>query len=1018
MVISTVPEQGQLVQLRQRFWLVQDVIAHAPPSNNELHSHHILLECLDDDRLGETLNVIWEHEIGPQVYEGQGLPQPVIWDRADQFDAFIAAIRWSSSSVLERAGVQAPFHAAIDIEEYQLEPVVRALSMPRVNLLIADDVGLGKTIEAGLVMQEMLARKRIRRILVICPASLQKQWQEEMAEKFRLEFQIVDRDSIQRLRREYGMHVNPWASYPRLITSMDFIKREQPLRLFREGLQQEGSPLRDWDLLIVDEAHNVSPSGRSTYSVDSDRTRMMRAIADHFEHRLFLTATPHNGYTESFTALLELLDPLRFSRSHEVNAEQVQQIMVRRLKDQILTALGHRRFAKREVSALSVDLSTRERELYERLDGYTHSRLHRLEWAESLPVRFALTMLKKRLLSSPQAFTHSLNTHLETLGAPESARPDATLLERMTQRVNEDWADDEEKTLAEDDALVESSRFFTDLTHEEQGLLRDMKRMTGQVPDSKLAKLIDWVDSSLRTNGDWNGERLVLFTEYKDTLDYLVQQLTERYGNAHLLSLYGGMTMGDREAIKAAFQADPSEHPVRILVATDAASEGLNLQNHCRYLIHYEIPWNPNRMEQRNGRIDRHGQKAEAVFVYHFIHTDHADSHFLQTVVDKVQTMREDLGSVGDVIAAQVEEAMLGGKRELNIPEMRRKLAHDVVRGELLTENRVRQIRREMEHTREALSIKPNTLALVLNEALKLHHHEGLGAATDPHLEGRAYRLRNLPASWRKAGETLSDGQGRRLDITFAHEIVRNRRDLTLLHLNHPLMKQAIGTFRARVWAEAGDGGLARVSYRVVDDLSVPVVLAFGRLVAVGSLSQRLHESVLCVGGEIEGQALYPLATNEIERLLDLPFTFPSIPREVGDDLRRLFLYHERALQNLLREEEEHQKQQLGHLAEQRAGEDAEAIQMLIDERIKELRERIRKEQRDVKPLYQLELFDRDEFLQYEEDLRWLRQKLEQLQQRRKTEPQRLRDSYRLRSVRVFPLAVLYLLPNNLFGGR
>src|SRR5690606_34520898 len=121
-----------------------------------------------------------------------------------------------------------------------------------------------------------------------------------------------------------------------------------------------------------------------------------------------------------------------------------------------------------------------------------------------------------------------------------------------------------------------------------------------------------------------------------------------------------------------------------ILVATDAASEGLNLQNHCRYLIHYEIPWNPNRMEQRNGRIDRHGQKAETVFVYHFIHTDHADSHFLQTVVDKVQTMREDLGSVGDVIAAQVEEAMLGGRRELNIPEMRRKLAQDVVRGELL----------------------------------------------------------------------------------------------------------------------------------------------------------------------------------------------------------------------------------------------------------------------------------------------------------------------------------------------
>ena len=176
--------------------------------------------------------------------------------------------------------------------------------MPRVNLLIADDVGLGKTIEAGLVLQEMLSRQRIRRVMIVCPASLQRQWQEEMVAKFQLPFEIIDRDAIQRLRREYGSHVNPWNTFPRLITSMDFLKQEQVLALFRNSLQNADgrSPLRDWDMLIVDEAHNVAPSGRKTYIRDSDRTRLMRAIVDHFEHRLFLTATPHNGYTESFTA--------------------------------------------------------------------------------------------------------------------------------------------------------------------------------------------------------------------------------------------------------------------------------------------------------------------------------------------------------------------------------------------------------------------------------------------------------------------------------------------------------------------------------------------------------------------------------------------------------------------------------------------------------------------------------------------------------------------------------------------
>jgi len=1015
-----VPEQGQLVRLRQRFWLIQNVTSDQSAPDRP-HTSRVTLECVDDDNLGEILDVIWEREIDPAPYDSQGLPDLGRWDSSRRFEAFLTAIRWSSSSLLYRDAIQSPFRAAIDIEEYQLEPVARALTMPRASLLIADDVGLGKTIEAGLVIQEMLAQHRIWRILVVCPASLQQQWKDEMQDKFQLEFHIIDRDTMQQLRREYGMHVNPWASFPRLITSMDFLKREQPLRLFQESLQQKDSPLRDWDLLVVDEAHNVAPSGRGQYAVASDRTRMLNAIINNFEHRLFLTATPHNGYTESFTALLEMLDPLRFSRGSTVNQQQVKAVMVRRLKETITSSLGVRKFAERQVEAIQIALSDRERRLHRLLDDYTVSRLSGNHGTNVLPLQFALTMLKKRLLSSPKAFANSLNTHLTTLGAIRESEPDLTLVERMAQRVNEDWANDVEKSQREDDALVESSRFFTELTPEEQGWLDAMRKLAepADQPDGKAQALLQWIERHLRRDGQWNDERLIVFTEYKDTLDYLEAILTERYGQDHLLTLIGGMDLGQREVIKAAFQTAPREQPVRILVATDAASEGLNLQNHCRYLIHYEIPWNPNRMEQRNGRIDRHGQRAAVVTMYHFLYDDDADSRFLQTVIDKVQTMRADLGSVGDVIANQVEEAMLGRRSDLVIPVRRRELAQEIVRGDLLTESRTREIRHRMDRTRDNLGLQPEIMAMVLDEALRLARHPGLQPASDPALRGRAFQLRTLPPGWSEATPTLRDPQGRLLDITFDRSVAHDRRDVTLLHLNHPLLQRAVSIFRARIWLQ-DDSSLHRASYRVLPDqvLSEPVVLAHGRLVAISTLSQRLHEALVTVGGEFKGEHIYPLAADDLRRLLAHAGDQPAIPARVLEPFSRLWSSHRRTLEQSLQDEQARQEVLLADLAAQRAEEDAVAIGLLMDERIKELQQRIRtteKEQARV-PEYQLKLFDLDEYHQYQEDMEWLRRKLDDLRQRRDSEPERVRRTYQLRDVRVFPLAMLYLLPQRLLN--
>jgi SNF2 family DNA or RNA helicase len=580
-------EQGQMVSIRHRHYLVEDVSPFQSDSDQR-EFHKVNLECLDDDMLGNLFQVIWEHEPHPKVHDAIGFPKPESWDTYDRFRAFLYALEWTTSSHIEGPEISAPFRAAIELDDYQLEPVVRALMMPRVNLLIADDVGLGKTIEAGLVAQELLSRQMIRRILIVCPASLQRQWKEEMESKFQLTFEIIDSAAIQRLRKEYGIHVNPWSSFPRLITSLDFVKREQPLSLFRQSLQtgQSSLILKDWDLLIIDEAHNVAPAGRKTYVKDSDRTKAVREIVEHCEHRLFLTATPHNGYTESFTALLELLDPLRFSRGPEVKKEHVKTVMVRRLKDDIEDALGRKRFTTRKVIPLDVgELKEDEKRIYEYFEEYKGSRLNKVRGSELFPIKFTFTLLKKRLLSSPLAFARSIETHINNLTKQkgEEIQGDLSLVKRLHASSLDDWDNDDEKAQREEDVIQESSKFFTYLTDRERWLLEQLQLLAQKresQPDEKMNALLSWIDEKLRPEGKWNNERLLIFTEYKDTLEYIENVFLKKGWKDRIIKLYGGMGGGEREEVKAAFQSSPEENSIRILIATDAASEGLNLQNY------------------------------------------------------------------------------------------------------------------------------------------------------------------------------------------------------------------------------------------------------------------------------------------------------------------------------------------------------------------------------------------------------------------------------------------------------
>jgi hypothetical protein len=286
----TVPEPGQLVRARGRSW----VVAEVDRSELDRPQHLVSLTSVEDDAFDETVQLLWEVEPGTRVMERATLPtpHPDRFDDPDRLAAFLDAVRWGAVTSADSTALQSPFRSGIAIEDYQLDPVVRAVRMPRVNLLIADDVGLGKTIEAGLVAQELLLRHRARTVMVVCPASLCVKWRDEMAEKFGLEFRIVDSDLLRHLRRTRGLRANPWTHFPRLIVSMDWLKRDRPMRLLREVLPPVATYPRKFDLLIVDEVHNAAPSGRGKYATDSQRTTAIRTIAPHFEHRLFLSATP------------------------------------------------------------------------------------------------------------------------------------------------------------------------------------------------------------------------------------------------------------------------------------------------------------------------------------------------------------------------------------------------------------------------------------------------------------------------------------------------------------------------------------------------------------------------------------------------------------------------------------------------------------------------------------------------------------------------------------------------------
>ncbi|MFJ9039093.1 DISARM system SNF2-like helicase DrmD [Streptomyces sp. NPDC102406] len=1055
------PEEGNLVEVRGQSWVVARVEPSPAADGDNARGRATLihLQSVADGRFGDTLSVIWEVEPGRRVLPAGSLPDATSgqYDSPNRLAAFLDAVRWSAVASADGKTLQAPFRSGVAVEPYQLEPVSRAVGAPRVNLLLADDVGLGKTIEAGLVVQELMLRGRARRTMVICPAGLTLKWRDEMAEKFGLEFTIVDSEHCARLRRTHGTAANPFRVHPLTIVSLPWLRGQKAQRLLDEVIgspeeSSDGEHKRFFDLLVLDEAHHVAPAApKQVYAVDSQQTKLLRRLVPHFEHRLFLSATPHNGYPESYTALLELIDDQRFARGVDPDKEALGDTVVRRLKSTVTNADGTPRFRTRKTLELPVEYTPQEREIHRLLGSFAEQRRQKLTPKARGGRRAAdlvTLLLKKRLFSSPAAFLHTVRvylSHLEDTGPARGGRTAAAEVPEWLEEFADLVADLDDTGLvdAEDDALTRSTSLTPAEDGQELDLLQEMERwaLTHEAaPDSKAEAFIRALKAVCRPDGKkWTDERVVVFTEYRDTQEWLHDLLQQEKltDGGRVERLHGGLAAEERERIRLGFQADPSlpEGKVRILLATDAAGEGIDLQNHCHRLINYDIPFNPNKLEQRIGRIDRWGQKQDPE-ITHFIGSGwqeaqagsyEADLEFLSRVAKKVARMEHDLGSVNAVLADAVQRRMTGDTAPVDIENAKpRPIKGRRTGGEVAPEQNVtaqtRRLADQYEDTVAALGLTPANVKRVVDTALDLDHQPALLPAHGDGFEpGDLFDVQPLSGSWERATRGLAHKlrEGEQRPLTFSPAVAAHGRDdVVLAHLKHPLVALSTRLLTAAVW-NADSVGLHRVTAVVSDDpaLTTTLVSAYARYVLVGTDGTRLHEEVLYAGGWFGDTGRFRRweSVGEQGRVLSQALTdgteaAPHLRGELTEAWPRL---RDPLYRSLEARAAELGRQLESRLADRRA-EEERRITATLDRFEATLRAKLKEEgdgEGEQLALLSTHELTGHERRQFEDDRRRWQERLEGLPAEREREFAAIAARYREPRSHLFPAAVVFVIP-------
>ncbi|MEB3310268.1 MAG: DISARM system SNF2-like helicase DrmD [Snowella sp.] len=1070
-------ETGQIVRVRSRQYLVEEVTT-SESSNGDTW---VRLSCLEDDAQGQPLEVFWEREVDAEIV-GTSSWESVTrkgFDDPRYFSAYLHTLKWNCVTSTNPKLFQAPYRAGIEVKAYQLEPLRLALLQPRVALFIADDVGLGKTIEAGLILREMLMRQKIKRVVISCPPSVVRQWQDEMESRFGLLFQVFDREFVAKKRRERGYGINPWMTHTRFIISHALLRDETYTASLRDWLGDFSSG----SMLILDEAHNAAPASASRYAVDSQLTKTVRELAERFEHKLFLSATPHNGHSNSFAALLEMLDPQRFCRGVPVRSKKLlDAVMVRRLK-QDLREIGDSDFPERQIIPIVVDGlpdDSPELQLSQLLQEYRICREERLKDAPKstqTTAMLVMTSLQKRLLSSIEAFARTLRVHRSALERQVEKQRGEVIVNLSLLKESPD-SDDERADLSEveiqseeEAQMIAATQLAVEgISDKELALLEKMTRISESVrhqPDSRIKKLVDWIKANQcpdlgKTGASWNHRRVLIFTEYIDTKRYLEHQLKQAIAfsdrEQERIDIFtGGMGDERRELIKAAFNADPQKHPLRILIATDAAREGVNLQNHCADLFHFDVPWNPSRLEQRNGRIDRKLQRSPIVRCHYFYLPQRPEDRVLDVLIKKTATIQQELGSLSPVIEKNLSKLLDNGIRSQDENYLKTAIAKadqnkdettGFVKSQIIQEEleavRVRQQKLLQQQTqledmlrdsqkwlglddrlfRDALSASLEILGAKPLEPLSATEaiqdtdrarwtisalNERTGA--DPTWANTLDSLRSPRQKGQKLWEWRKENEIRpvvfrdpgSLDGQVVH-----------LHLEHRLVQRLLGRFLSQGFLYHE---LTRSCVCLTDD-PVPKVVILGRLSLYGDRAARLHDEVIAIAAEwldptARGRGkLRPLTETEktdVLRELENSLATPRL-REVSPTLlERCKSYAARDVEDLLSHLEKRAEtvtdQALRKLT-RRGQQEADEMRRLLQEQ----RERILNQEQQYDQ-YQLELFNSEEMRQIESDRRHWRIRVQKLTEEIESEPQRIQQIYQVKASRIEPVGLVYLWP-------
>lgn len=1093
------PEIGELVQVRSRRWLVEEVVSASNPAESAV----VRLACADDDAQGQSLDVFWDYELDRRILEDEGWDDLAAkgFDAPRQFGAFLHTLRWNCLTATDPNLFQAPFRAGIKIDAYQMEPLRKALRLPRVNLFIADDTGLGKTIEAGLIARELLLRKKVKTIVVATPPSVLEQWRGELEDRFGLLFEILDRQYLARIRQERGFGVNPWRTHSRFLISHNLLTDESYAAPLREWL----GPMLPGSLLILDEAHHAAPSSGGRYGIETKFTRAVRDLCGRFEHRLFLSATPHNGHSNSFSTLLELLDPYRFTRGVKVRGKRaLEDVMVRRLKEDIRDVQGG--FPKRVVDRIEIDglpADAPELELSRLLDEYRTAREERhasTSKRSQAAAGLLVVGLQQRLLSSTEAFWRSLKVHRATVErqwkkateeaagtGSNAAEAEASLFASAFTSTPD--ADDErsawtaEELESEEESQIEAITAASEagsardpeaerLWRREQELLDGMQQIaeaTRHLPDAKTRRLIDWIRENLcpdlppfgeppeRPAPKWNNRRVLIFTENREGtkrhLEAILGQAIEGSERAdERIEVIDGLTSSARrKEIQRRFNTDPEKDPLRILLATDAAREGLNFQAHCADLFHFDLPWNPGRIEQRNGRIDRKLQPADEVRCHYFVLPQRVEDRVLEVLVKKTETIKRELGSLSKVIdddierrlargirhrdaaalAEEIERADLDAERKRisaeeleSARERREELEAQIERCQNLLEGSRRWVGFEAAPFRDALSC---SLELLGAEPLaRTEDEHGHPAWAFPPLDRRA----ETDVSWAATLDTLRAprktnqkvAEWRReapiRPVVFEDAGVLSE-DTVHLHLEQRVAQRLLARFRSQGFIHHD---LSRACLAQAAD-SVPRVILLGRLSLYGRGAERLHEEIVPLAARWAepSQRKAPLKAYAREaetRTLDLveKSLGGSDSRTPSDTIQRKLLdAAERDIGELLPQLEP-RAEELAEVAIERLRQRGEREEKDLRETLERQRarvlEEVEKHEKSAGAFDQLTLgFDEEEKRQLQSNINAWKIRLEQFDRELEHEPSRIREFYEVRARRVEPVGLVYLWP-------